>query len=141
MDSKQFQENLKSLSEMANERKRLEARIDEIKKESKALEPDMVDYMVDSGINKTKSPAGNTIFIKRNHYFRVPAGYRETAIRVLRVNGMEDMIDTKPNDSRLGAWIKEQSEDTINDPEIPDFLDGLVTASTVTTLQVRGLAD
>ncbi len=141
MDSKEFQTKITRLSELADEKKQLNERLDEIKKEHRNLEPDLLEFMGDSGIQKTKSQNGNTVFMKRIVKFSVPAGVRKQAIIALEENGLSDMIDIKPSDTRLSAWIKEQSEDKINDPEIPDFLDGLITAYSGTSLQVRGLTE
>ena len=138
MDSKEFQAKITRLSELADEKKQLNERLDEIKKEHRELEPDLLEFMGDSGIQKTKSANGNTVFMKNSHYFRVPADRREDAVYILRQQGMEDMIDVTPSDRRIGAWIKEMSEDSINGPEIPDYLKGVLNHSSVITLQIRG---
>jgi len=138
MDSKEFQTKITRLSELADERKQINERLDEIKKEHRELEPELLDFMADSGIQKTKSANGNTVFMKNSHYFRVPADKRNQAVRILELHGREDLIDTTPSDKRIGAWLKEEAEDSINGPEIPDYLQGVLNHSSVITLQIRG---
>jgi len=138
MDSKEFQAKITRLSELADERKQINERLDEIKKEHRELEPDLLDFMTEAGFQKRPLPNGGTIFMKNAHYFRVPADRRADAVKILEQHGMDDMIDTTPSEKRIGDWIKEQFFDPINGPEIPDYLQGVLNHSSVITLQIRG---
>jgi len=138
MDSKEFQTQLTRLSELADEKKRLKERLIEINTEHEELAPGLKDFMADAGMHKTTSQNGNTVFLKNSHYFRVPADKRDKAVRILELNGLDDMIDTTPSEKRIGDWIREQFFDPINGPEIPDYLKGVLNHSSVITLQIRG---
>jgi len=138
MDSEEFKEQIDLMGEIANEKKRLEKRLEEISEIRRAMQPDLVKYLYHTGTTKVKTDKGHTIFVQVKRFFKVSKNNRQEAVKILNQYGLGFINETKPSDKKLGDWIKEQNEDELNDPETPDFLKNVVDNYTETSLGIRG---
>lgn len=138
MDSAEFKKHIDTIGEMANEKKRLEKRLEDISSYRREVQPQLIKYMEETRTNKVNSGMGHTIFVQNRHFFKVSKVNREEAVRLLEQHGLGFINETKPSEKKLGDWIKERNEDELNDPETPDFLKPVVDNYTETSLGIRG---
>lgn len=74
-----------------------------------------------------------TVFRRREFYCNVPAANREKVVTVCRNLGMDDLVETVVQTTKLKAWLREQVE-TDDDPagsydwdSVPEELKGLLS--------------
>ncbi len=90
---------------------RIEEALKEAKKRKTALENLVSDqYQADEIRSQKVTVDGKdyTVFRRREFYCNVPAGNREHLVLVCQQLGMDDMVETTVQTSKLKAWMKEQ---------------------------------
>lgn len=116
------------------EKTQLDTRIDEIKKEMRAVEETLLDEWANKGVQAVKL-AKRTVYIRRDFYCSKRAGVETEAVcEVLEQVGYRRMVNPSYAPASLKALVREMVDD--NRP-IPPELDALVQYDTIPRLRTR----
>ena len=122
----------------------LEAKLEKVKEDDKALEARLLDMFANAGLQSMKRKEGETVFVARSLYPKV-IGSRQEVVAALLAEGVGDLVKTKTdfNTNSLGAWVREYVEENKTDdmsiPEMPGRLKELVGVSEVYDIRIHGL--
>lgn len=122
----------------------LEAKLEKVKEDDKALAARLVDMFANAGVQSIKQKDGPTVFVARSLYPKI-LGPRADVVAALLAEGVGDLVKTKTdfNTNSLGAWVREYVEENKTDdmsiPEMPGRLKELVGVSEVYDIRIHGL--
>ncbi len=125
---------LARLVALDKERRKLEDRLEAIKKERPPLEEILLEQWADRG-QQNANVNGMTVYIAHD-FFCTKKGEASTEqlLEVLKATGLERVIQLGYNASGLKAWVKEQ---LAAGSDIPEQLAGLLNYDTVPRLKTR----
>ena len=116
------------------ERRKVEDRLDAIKKEQGVLNETLLDEWADRG-QQSASVDGLTVYIARDFYCTKKSEVStEQIIEVLRQNGLEQCVQTGYNATSLKAFVKEQ---LVSESELPEALESCIKYGTIPRLRTR----
>ena len=129
-------ELIKEFIDGSNERKKLEARINQIKERMGKIEPVLTEYFAIEGLQNMKMKEG-TAYLKRDvvaSLVRDENGEHEGAINALRKAGLGYLVKEGVNSQTLNAYVREAEK---NEDEIPQGVRPFLKVSEMYKLRVR----
>lgn len=114
---------LNRLVELTRQRKNLEADLDPILEELASVRDAVVAEFVREGTQNWKSADGALVYLNRKLFASMKPGVDPAAAcEILRSNGFDFVVETKPSSTKLAAWIREQEQ--MAEGVLPESLDG-----------------
>jgi hypothetical protein len=107
---------VKKIVSVKSQMEELETQLKALKQEFDVLEPQVIDYMTQEGLQRITID-DRTVYVNRQLWASVKKA-NPLALEVLRKNGLEDFIEEKVNSQRISAFVREYEK---NGEEIPDW--------------------
>lgn len=130
-----LKENAEKLTELKDEKNRLEADLKIIKKQIDEQERILIDLMVDQELQNFKGKNGITYSLKTTVIPNVLAENKPALIQALKDNGYETLVKEEVNAQTFKSFVKEQGWE-VNE-ELPIYLQGIVSLYEKTTIGTR----
>lgn len=101
------------------QKKELENQLKAIKEQIEAVEPDVLGYMQDNGMQSV-NVSGYTVYLRRD----IRATFTETdeALKVISAMGFDDALKTTIPPARASSIVREQIKDLAPDEEVPEWI-------------------
>lgn len=107
-------EKIKRIIEIKKQLDELDAQSKKLKAEYEALEPEVIQYLEQEGLDKVTMD-GRTVFVRRQLWASVNKE-NPFALDILREQGLGDFIEEKVNSQRISSYVREFEK---NGQEIP----------------------
>lgn len=130
-----LKENAEKLTELKDEKNRLEAELKIVKKQIDEQEKILIDLMVDQELQNFKGKNGITYSLKTTVIPNVLAENKPALIQALKDNGYETLVKEEVNAQTFKSFVKEQGWE-VNE-ELPIYLQGIVSLYEKTTIGTR----
>jgi len=93
---------------------------------------DLIDHMIDEGVDKVSLAGGVTLFIKTLIWAKYEN--RQEAIQAIKESDISDLIEESFHAGRLASYLRELDAE---DKELPDSFKGIIDSNSVQTLIAR----
>ena len=105
--------------DLTAQKKELENQIKVIKEQIETVEPEVLGYMQDNGMQSV-NVKGYTVYLKRD----IRASFLETdaAFEVISAMGFDDALKTTIPPARASSIVREQIKDLAPDEEVPEWI-------------------
>lgn len=127
-------DKVKRYAEVLAEKTELESKLKAVKKELADLEPDVLDFFSEYGV-QSQNIGGFTLYINSKVWVSV----KEEGFDALRANGLESYIEPKVNGNRISAHVREYMalHDIDDIDDLPEWMRESMTISRVTKVGAR----
>ena len=125
-------ERMKRLVTINAELKELSEQEKKLKEEREKIEPLILDYFAEEGIEKI-TVTGMTLFPVKEIWASLTKGNKE-GLKILREHGLEDYIYETVNSQSISAFVREFER---NEEEIPDWVHKALNVSEKFRVRVR----
>lgn len=130
-----LKQNAEKLTELKDEKSRLESELKIVKQQIEAQEKILVDLMVEQELQNFKGKNGITYSLKTTIIPNVLAENKPALVQALKENGYETLVKEEVNSQTFKSFVKEQGWEV--DEELPVYLQGIVTLYEKTTIGTR----
>lgn len=130
-----LKQNAEKLTELKDEKTRLESELKIVKQQIEAQEKILVDLMVEQELQNFKGKNGITYSLKTTIIPNVLAENKPALVQALKENGYETLVKEEVNSQTFKSFVKEQGWEV--DEELPVYLQGIVTLYEKTTIGTR----
>lgn len=99
---------------LISEKRKLEARLDNVKEQIASLEPTLLNELVEAQVDRlpiTLEGEKVTLYIHRQLWAKPKDGNRAAVVDALRGCGLEDLVKEDFNTSTLSAYVRERLGD------------------------------
>ena len=127
-----LKENAQKLTNLKNEKDKLEAELKVVKKQIDEQEKILIELMVDQELQNFKGTNGITYSLKTTVIPNVLAENKPALVQALKDNGYETLVKEEVNAQTFKSFVKEQGWEV--DEELPVYLQGIVTLYEKTTI-------
>ena len=105
--------------DLTAQKKELENQIKVIKEQIETVEPEVLGYMQDNGMQSV-NVKGYTVYLKRD----IRASFLKTdaAFEIISAMGFDDALDTTIPPARASSIVREQINDLAPDEQVPDWI-------------------
>lgn len=134
MENKKIFEMADRLKQLKEEKKDLDTQMKEVNAEIGELDGQLSDAMAAEEVDRF-SRNGSMFYLKSRLYASPAAGRKNEMMQALKDNGYGSLVTETVNANTLASFIKEQRE--ITGEEIPDWLEGIVSAYEKVSVGVR----
>lgn len=130
-----LKQNAEKLTELKDEKTRLESELKIVKQQIEAQEKILVDLMVEQELQNFKGKNGITYSLKTTIIPNILAENKPALVQALKENGYETLVKEEVNSQTFKSFVKEQGWEV--DEELPVYLQGIVTLYEKTTIGTR----
>lgn len=126
---------------LTREKRQLEAQLNSVKQSLEELEAELLDQMMDSGIQNMKTPFG-TIYLHSQVWASYPKNddgepQYQDANEALKEAGLGTFVNERFNSNTLSAWVRELPRDDMENPILPEQLKGKLDVATKWGVRAR----
>jgi|WetSurMetagenome_2_1015567.scaffolds.fasta_scaffold03374_8 hypothetical protein len=107
-------EKFKEFAALSKKKRELDFELDQVKEKLSILEPQILDSMAESGMDKITID-GMTLFIHSQLWAGVADGFtKPEAVAGLKAAGLSDLLEETYNTNKLSAYFRELKKDNDN---------------------------
>ena len=123
-------------AQLKDSKRVLEAEIDKLKDELRAMELRILDHFADEGIQSLKIDTGFTVYLRGQWWARPTDGDYPRACAALEAAGLGAMVHETVNIQTLSAYVREVKKEDIS-ADLPSTLDGAIDITQQFNVLVR----
>lgn len=135
MENSKLSETAEKLSELKDEKTKIESELKEIKAKIDNQEKILINLMTEEEIPSFKGKNGITYSLRTAVIPNVLAQNKPKLIEALKENGYETLVKEEVNAQTFKSFVKEQGWET--DEQLPVYLQGIVSLYEKTMIGTR----